>query len=121
MSYLLTARRFPCPICSMPQDVRGSKKGKPYVTCNTCGVQVFVRGKVGIAAFDKLLDRAKAEGTFARVNEIIRRYRVRCGACGSEFWIEPRLIVTSMFDGSLKGVRCPNAKCEAVLPWEQVA
>jgi transcription elongation factor Elf1 len=116
MAYLLTSKRFPCPVCATPQDVRGSKKGKPYVTCNACGVQLFIRGKVGIDAFEKLLTRAAIEGTFARVNEMIRRYHVRCSDCGSEFWIEPSSIVTSVFDGSLKGVRCPNAKCEAVIP-----
>src|SRR5258705_882402 len=114
MSHLLTARRFPCPICSMPQDVRGSKKGKPYIICNTCGVQVFIRGKVGIAEFDKLLERAKPEGTIARMNEVLRRYHVRRLACGTQFWIEPSLIVTSRFDGSLKGVRCPNAECKTL-------
>lgn len=121
MAGLLTARRFPCPICSLPQDVRGSKKGKPYITCNNCGVQMFVRGKPGIAALDRLLERAKAEGTLARVTEMVRRYHVRCASCKTQFWIEPRLIVTSWFDGGLKGVRCPNAECETVLPWKEVA
>ena len=121
MSHLLTARRFPCPICSLPQDVRGSKKGKPYITCNTCGVQLFIRGQLGIAEFNKLLDRTRLEGSLARMNEVLRRYYVRCFACGTQFWIEPQLIATSMFDGSLKGVRCPNAKCEAVIPWKEVA
>src|SRR5690348_3475469 len=116
-----TSRRFPCPICSMPLDVRGSKKGKPYITCDTCGVQLFVRGKSGIAAFERLLDRARLEGTFDRVKEMVRRYHVRCAECRTELWIEPRLIVTSWFDGDLKGVRCPNAKCEAVVPWKEVA
>jgi DNA-directed RNA polymerase subunit RPC12/RpoP len=121
MSHMLTARRFPCPICSMPQDVRGSKKGKPYITCNTCGVQVFIRGKVGIAEFNKLLERARLEGSLARMNEVLHRYHVRCATCGAQFWIKPESIVTSVFDGSLKGVRCPNTECNAVLPWKQVA
>ena len=91
------------------------------MTCNTCGVQVFIRGQVGIAEFNKLLDRVRLEGTLFRMNEMLRRYHVRCVSCGEEFWIEPGLIVTSMFDGTLKGVRCPNAECEAVLPWKEVA
>ncbi len=105
----------------MPQDVRGSKKGKPYITCNSCGVQVFVRGQIGIAEFNKLLDRARLEGSLTRMSEMVRRYYVRCIKCGTQFWIEPRSIVTSIFDGSLQGVRCPNAKCEAVIPWKEVA
>ncbi len=121
MAFLLHPRRFPCPVCAMPQEVRGSKKGKPYITCNTCGVQVFIRGRIGIEEFKKLLDRARLEGTFARMNEMIRRYHVRCFTCGHQFWIEPHLIVTSMFDGTLKGVRCPKEECKALLPWKQVA
>ena len=110
-------QRFPCPICAMPQEVRLSKKDKPYITCNVCGVQVFIRGRAGIDEFKKMI----AQGTFVRLNEMIRRYYVRCSTCGKQFWVEPRFLVTSMFDGSLKGVRCPEAECEAVLPWEQVA
>jgi len=119
MAYLLTARRFPCPICSMPQDVRGSKQGKPYITCNTCGVQVFVRGKLGIAAVERLLDRARTEGPFARMDEMTRRYRVRCGTCGTEFWIEPPLIVTSMFDGSLKAFDARTRDARRFFPGRQ--
>ena len=121
MALLLDARRFPCPICTMPQEVRASKKDKPYMTCNTCGVQVFIRGRVGIEQFKTLLERASRDGLFARVNEMIRRYRLTCFMCGNQFWIEPRLIETSIFDGSLKGVRCPKPECKAVLLWEQVA
>jgi hypothetical protein len=36
-------------------SVENSKKGKPYCTCNDCGVQLFVRGKKGIAIFRSLL------------------------------------------------------------------
>lgn len=116
-----SGRSFPCPVCGVLQSVCESKKRKPYVTCNDCGVQLFVRGKGGIAAFERLLERARAEGALARVAEMARRYHVRCVACDTQFWIEPKLIVTSVFDGSLKGIRCPNAACEAVLPWKKVA
>ena len=105
----------------MPQEVRSSKKDKPYFTCNTCGVQVFVRGRAGIEAFSRLLDLGRREGTFARMNEMVRRYNVKCDDCGTQFWVEPSLIATSLFDGSLKGVRCPTAECGAILPWRPVA
>ena len=120
MSNVPSPRWFPCPVCALTQDVRGSKTGKPYIICNTCGVQVFVRGKAGIAAFDQLVDRARLDGTYMRMNEMIRRYYVRCPACRNQFWIQPDLIVTSLFDGSLKGVRCPNATCKAVRDWEKL-
>lgn len=52
---------FPCPICTEPREVRMTKKKKPYITCDPCGVQLFVRGPGGIAAFDRLLERAEVE------------------------------------------------------------
>jgi DNA-directed RNA polymerase subunit RPC12/RpoP len=105
----------------VPLEVRLSKRDKPYVTCNTCGVQIFVRGRVGIGEFKKLTDRASVQGAFERMHEAVRRYRVKCQKCGTPFWIEPQLIVTSTFDGSFKGVRCPQEKCQTVNQWEEVA
>ena len=40
---------FPCPLCKTGLPIRASKRNKPYCTCNSCGVQIFVRGKAGIA------------------------------------------------------------------------
>ena len=89
-----------------------------HFTCNGCGVQVFVRGRPGIEAFDRLVARAHREGLLTTVAEMARRYRRTCPQCAHEFWIEPALIATSLFDGRLKGVRCPGAGCGAILPWE---
>ena len=114
-------QRFPCPVCGVPQQVLSSKKDKPYITCNSCGVQVFVRGREGVQEFRRLLEKAVLEGTVGRMKETIRRYRLRCKSCGSQFWIEPELVVTSVFDGSLKGVRCPKAECGTVNEWKEVA
>jgi hypothetical protein len=50
------ARRFPCPLCATPLDLRESRKNKPYCVCNTCGVQIFFRGKNGISRLRKLLE-----------------------------------------------------------------
>jgi len=44
---------FPCPVCKRDLDIRVSKKQKPYCVCTDCGVQLFVRGKRGIARFEK--------------------------------------------------------------------
>src|SRR5271165_5648311 len=33
---------FPCPVCTGPREVLLTKKDKPYLICNPCGVQVFV-------------------------------------------------------------------------------
>ena len=46
---------FPCPICFEMLEVRYSKRSKPYLTCNDCGVQLFVRGKEGIKKFKNLI------------------------------------------------------------------
>lgn len=48
---------FPCPVCTEAREVRLTKKDKPYVVCDPCGVQVFVRGPAGIAEFERLLER----------------------------------------------------------------
>ena len=63
-----SGRRFPCPVCAVPQEVRSSKKDKPYITCNGCGGQVFVRGREGVQEFKKLLEQADLDGTLERMN-----------------------------------------------------
>jgi DNA-directed RNA polymerase subunit RPC12/RpoP len=40
--------RFPCPTCGELREVKSSIKKKPYFFCDSCGVQVFIRGKTGI-------------------------------------------------------------------------
>lgn len=121
MMALTSANQFPCPVCATPQAVRITKKDKPYITCNSCGVQVFVRGRLGIDEFNRLVERARQEGLLSRLSEMVRRYRLTCPQCAHQFWVEPSLIKTSFFDGSLKGVRCPAPDCDAVLPWEKAS
>jgi len=112
-----TNHKFPCPVCTKPLEVRLTKKDKPYVTCDPCGVQLFIRGPVGIQEFERLVERGNRDGLLERMDEMQRRYRLTCQECRSRFWIEAALVKTSMFDGSLKGFRCPN--CDEVVPWEQ--
>ncbi len=45
---------FPCPICGMQRNIRDSKREKPYVVCDDCGVQLFVRKAEGIKKFKEL-------------------------------------------------------------------
>lgn len=110
---------FPCPVCMQSREVRLTKKDKPYVICDPCGVQIFVRGPSGIGEFDRLLEHTNDKGVLARLDEMERRYRLICSGCGRDFWIEPDLIKTSGFDGSLKGFRCPQKGCDAIVPWRQ--
>ena len=113
-----TEHKFPCPVCARPLEVRVTKKSKPYVTCDPCGVQLFIRGPAGIAEFERLIERGNRDGLPERLAEMERRYRLTCPECSGEFWIEPELIKTSSFDGSLKGFRCPGKGCRAIVPWE---
>lgn len=110
---------FPCPVCTSPREVLITKKDKPYLTCDPCGVQVFVRGPDGIAEFERLLQSTSEEPLLARLTYMEQRYRLTCPDCGHKFWITPRLIKTSMFDGSVKGFRCPEKGCEGVALWNE--
>jgi hypothetical protein len=48
-------RTFPCPICAIRLDLRRSRANKPYCVCDSCGIQVFFRGKTGIARLREFL------------------------------------------------------------------
>jgi len=109
---------FPCPVCAELREVRMTKKNKPYITCDPCGIQLFIRGPAGIAAFKRLIERANDKDLWSRLEEMEQRYRLKCTECGCHFWIEPDLLETSFFDGSLKGFRCPGKNCDAIVTWE---
>ena len=34
---------IPCWLCSQPVEVKFSRKDKPYLICDNCGVQTFIR------------------------------------------------------------------------------
>lgn len=108
-------KMFPCPICGVATDVRITKKDKPYVTCDPCGVQLFVRGPAGISAFKRLVTRG--ESIMQTLSDMEKRYRLTCHGCGTNFWAEPQLVKTSAFDGRLKGFHCPE--CDEVVPWNK--
>jgi hypothetical protein len=54
----LTGLKFPCCLCSANLDIRISKKGKPYCTCESCGIQTFFRGKTAISRLKSLLNKS---------------------------------------------------------------
>ena len=109
---------FPCPTCMAPLDVRQSKKDKPYVICDYCGVQMFVRNPAGIRAFDRLVAESKRVGIREAVVELAQRYRKECPECGERFWVEISQIETSWLDGSFTGFRCPREGCEGLVTEE---
>lgn len=100
-----------------PREVKLTKKNKPYITCDPCGLQVFVRGPAGIAEFKRLVERGERDGLSARIEELERRCRPTCPKCGNKFWVEKGFIKTSGFDGSFKGFLCPVKSCGALVPW----
>ena len=121
MSIVSNKPMFPCPVCTGPREVKLTKKSKPYLTCDPCGVQVFVRGPEGISEFKRLLESTSDENLLARLNFIEQRYRLACPNCGKKFWITPKLIKTSVFDGTVKGFRCPERGCGGVVAWNEAA
>ena len=115
---LESKRLFPCPVCKEALEVRRTKKGKPYVVCNSCGIQLFVRVQAGIDAFNRLVERAETEDIWEELAKLDRRYRRQCPKCGRKFWVEKKLIKTSDLDGSVRGFRCPEESCGAIIEWE---
>ena len=49
------AKVIPCFLCSQELEQRKDKHAKPYFVCDSCGVQIFVRGRQGIKNLDQLL------------------------------------------------------------------
>jgi transcription elongation factor Elf1 len=128
--------RFPCPLCNVTLDVRKSVKGKPYVVCDPCGMQMFLRKDEGIAALHKissggsadklrekiqslekqlaLAERNKAELTRKTVKDIEKSALRTCPECGAEFIIREDLIKTSWLDGRFLGFKCPKDGCKGI-------
>jgi transcription elongation factor Elf1 len=112
-------QRFPCPLCGKGLDVRQTKKKKPYVICDPCGVQLFVRSKAGMQVFERLVSDAGQSNIWKRLDDLQKRYRGKCPECGKEFWIVPDQIKTSWLDGTFEGYRCPERDCDGVVSWSK--
>jgi len=59
---VFAGKQLPCPVCGESRDLRTDKKGKPYIGCEPCGVQVFVRNQLGISLLAKKLQAPKKIG-----------------------------------------------------------
>ena len=53
-------RTFSCPLCPSRLDIRLSSRQKPYCVCNSCGIQIFFRGKIGIARLRQFIKAGKS-------------------------------------------------------------
>ena len=49
-----TPATFPCPLCAASLELRRSRAQKPYCVCNSCGIQLFFRGKTAISKLKQL-------------------------------------------------------------------
>lgn len=112
------ATLFPCPLCGKPLDVRATKKKKPYVICDPCGVQLFIRSKAGMRSFQQLITDAEQRNIWKRMDDLQARYQRKCPECGRTFWIVPDQIKTSWLDGSFEGYGCPERGCKGFVPWK---
>ena len=106
---------FPCPICGERLDVRTSKKGKPYVVCQACGMQMFVRTQPGIQKFEKQIADAEAKDFWERLRRLENQYQKKCPKCGKAFWVNENLILTNWLDNEFTGYRCPESGCDGVV------
>ena len=114
-----TVRRFPCPLCGQGLDERETKKKKPYVICDPCGVQLFVRSKAGMRIFEQLVNDAEKRNIWKRLDDLQNRYQRKCPECGNTFWIVPDQLKTSWVDGKFEGYRCPGKGCAGVVSWSK--
>ena len=49
-----------CFLCNEPVPVKKTRKGKPYMVCDRCGLQMFVRYEKGIKRLrEKVNDQCK--------------------------------------------------------------
>ena len=118
MRWSANKKFFPCPVCLSPLDVRDSKKKRPYVCCNACGVQMFVRSPSGILKFERLVDENDKRDVWARLFALQKKYQKTCSECGERFWINCESISTHWLDGKLIGYRCPNSGCKGIVNGE---
>jgi len=71
-------RLFPCCVCGEGREVRTTKKGKPYLICDLCGVQMFVRVETGIRRFEQLVGGCHRNDIWKRLAELQQRYQPQC-------------------------------------------
>ena len=114
-------RLFPCCVCGEAREVRTTKKSKPYMICDPCGVQMFVRVETGIRRFEQLVADADENNIWKRLAELQQRYQFQCPKCRKKFWLTPELIKTSWASGKLEGYRCPDPGCGGIAKPEKAA
>ena len=51
----LKDKPLPCPLCQRQLRIRISKTGKPYIVCDDCGIQMFIRYPKGIERLKEVI------------------------------------------------------------------
>ena len=77
---------------------------------------MFVRERVGIEIFSKLVEQGLKSDVFTRVGQLEQRYRLKCPVCKKPFWANPELAETNWLNGKVSGYRCPEKNCPGVAP-----
>ena len=74
---------FPCFLCGNGVKIKESKNGKPCFICDPCGLQVFVRRKLGIKKLKEILrvnegvdfGLCRSSGILLEVTSLVNRHR----------------------------------------------
>lgn len=53
LAEIFKEKALPCPLCEQEREIKMSTKDKPYIVCDSCGVQLFVRRPEGIRLLRK--------------------------------------------------------------------
>jgi hypothetical protein len=114
-------RHFPCPVCGEIRHVRTTRRGKPYLHCDPCGVQLFIRGQAGIERFEKLLADVAEYKAPKRQLKSGQLYKGQCAKCGQKFYLPIDLLKPNYLNGKLEGYRCTNSECSGIVHPEKVA
>lgn len=92
---------FQCPLCGDRLEVRNSKTRKPYLVCEDCGYQWFIRSKNGIRRLEEISNRRIS---FLDKYILCRKCRVAVERCAEK--------VRKFIIGQ-DGIYCPE--CESLL------
>ncbi len=90
-----------CFLCQRLLEVRTSKKNKPYLVCDDCGIQVFLRVEKGMKRLERLL---QGKVSFSDTFILCRDCRVAVEKCSKK-------ISESLFRKA--GIYCPE--CDELL------
>ena len=50
-----------CPLCDEALTVKYTKNKKPYIQCNECGMQMFIRKNRGVTQIEFILGEEKVK------------------------------------------------------------